>query len=542
MSVPAELASVRPNSVETPRNEYAMHLWQWDLVADACAGEAAVKLFPERYLPKPNPHDKSEDNKLRYSQYVKRAVYYNASGRTLSALLGLAFNQDPTLTLPPPLEFLSTDITGSGLSLVQLAQQCLAEVLQMGRAGVLVDYPQTNGLVSKAQQIAGDSRVIVNFYGARDIINWRSVKRGAKQLTALLVLRETWEEDTQWVAPCMDQYRVLRLIDGDAAYLPWEDSTLSTLNWNGKGRVYTQELWRISSQGWYMHEGPSVVFDGAGNPWDEIPFSFIGAHNNSHYIGPIPLFDLCSLNIAHYRNSADYEDSAYIVGQPQFWMSGMDERWLTDLEEKGIVVGSRSILPIPVGGSAGVLQAQPNTLARMAMLDKEQQMASLGARLLNNNGVVKTATQQNSEDASAHSVLTLSCNNVSMALSKCLSWAAKFENVTLVANADGDDDADDNSFEINTNFLGTNIDAPTLSALLTMVQAGKLPESDFWQALRNMELIDPEKTDEEIQEELDSQDPVRPPPLFGGALLPTALAANKSEGAPNEPNDVGGAL
>jgi hypothetical protein len=532
VSVPGEIATTRPNSVETPRNEYAMHLWQWDLVADACAGEAAVKLFPERYLPKPNPHDRTEENKLRFIQYVKRAVYYNASGRTLSALIGLAFNQDPSLTLPPTLEFLSTDVTGSGLSLMQLAQQCLAEVLQMGRAGILVDYPKTDGLVTKQQQILGDARVVVNFYGARDIINWRSVKRGSKQLLSLLVLRETWEEDTQWIAPCMDQYRVLRLIDGQTGNLPWDATTLEKpLNWNGVGRVYTQELWRINTQGWYMHEGPTVVLDGVGLPWTEIPFTFIGAHNNSHYLGPLPLFDLCSLNIAHYRNSADYEDSAYIVGQPQFWMSGMDERWLMDLEQKGIVVGSRAILPIPVGGSAGVLQAQPNTLARQAMLDKEQQMASLGARLLSSTSQVKTATQQNSEDASAHSVLSLCCNNVSMALSKCLSWAAKFENVTLVANSDGDDDADDNSFAINTDFLGTNLDAPTLATLLAMVQAGKIPESDFWQALRNIELIDPEKTDDEIREEIDSQEPVTKPPLFGNNLDP----ANN----PDNPNDIG---
>lgn len=533
MSVPANLATTRPNSVETPRNEYAMRLRQWDLVADVCDGEAAVKLFPDRYLPKPNPHDKSADNDERFKQYVKRAVYYNASGRTLSALLGLAFKQDPSLTLPPPLEFLSTDVTGSGFSLVQLAQQCLAEVLKMGRAGVLVDYPKTIGPVSRGQQIAGDMRVVVNFYGARDIINWRSVRRGAKQLLSLLVLRETWEEDTQWVAPCMDQYRVLRLIDNKTGYLPWDDATLPLI-WNGVGRVYTQELWRINSEGWYMHEQPTVVLDGAGNPWDEIPFSFIGAHNNSHYLGPMPLYDLCSLNIAHYRNSADYEDSAYIVGQPQFWMSGMDERWLKDLEEKGIVVGSRSILPIPVGGSAGILQAAPNTLARQAMLDKEEQMAALGARLLNGNGQVKTATQQDSEDAAAHSVLTLSCNNTSMAISKCLSWAAKFENVTLVANADGDDDADDNTFAINTDFTGTTIDAPTLSALLAMVQAGKMPESDFWQTLRNMELIAPEKTDDEIKEELDSQDPVTPPALFGALPAPGAKGNGKGTPADGE--------
>jgi hypothetical protein len=37
------------------------------------------------------------------------------------------------------------------------------------------------------------------------------------------------------------------------------------------------------------------------------------------------------------------------------------------------------------------------------------------------------------------------------------------------------------------------------------VQGGKLPEGDFWQYLRDRGVINPEKTDDEIRDELEAQ-------------------------------------
>ncbi len=166
------------------------------------------------------------------------------------------------------------------------------------------------------------------------------------------------------------------------------------------------------------------------------------------------------------------------------------------MEKSGIYLGSRAPWLLPANGQAGIMQAAPNTLAKAAMDQKEQQMAQLGARMVMPGSAIKTATQQDSEDATAHSVLSLACDNVSAAFTKALTWACDFMNVTGTA-----------SLAISTDFVQAQLDANELGALLAAVQAGKLPESDFWAKLREVGLIDAEKTDEEIRDELESQGP-----------------------------------
>ena len=499
-----------PNDVSTPRTDYANALNAWNLVEDACAGDAAVKAQTIKYLPKPNPKDVSEENRSRYEQYLLRAVYYNAVGRTLNGLTGIAFRRDPEIQVPTGMEFVKDDADGAGLSLSHKGQQLLANVLKTGRSGVLVDYPTTQGPTSKAQQEANDIRPILCLYQANDVINWRTVRQAAKTMLSLVVLRESYEEDAEWVATSKTQYRVLRLTDG----------------------LYTTEVWRedpTRPKEWVIVEPPSYPLQGNGQPWAEIPFTFVGAEDNDTDVDGSPLYDLAVLNLAHYRNSADYEDSVYFVGQPMIFLAGLSEAWRDELLKNGVYVGSRQILPLPVGGSAGVLQSEPNTLARQAMQDKEAQMAALGARLLISTGVVKTATQQTSEDAASHSVLTLCCNNVSAALTKALGWFALFANLT-----------GDTSYEINTEFVVDQLDAMTLTALLALVQAGKMPESDLWTQLRNVGLIDAEKTDDDIREEVAGQEPTGTNPFGGkGTVTPGSGIDAQGNAIPNSGDGTG---
>jgi len=487
------------NNVSTPRKEYKNSLTAWTLVEDACAGESAVKSETVKYLPKPNPKDVSEENRSRYEQYLMRAVFYNAVGRTLSGLSGLAFRRDPEIIVPAAIEVVKDDADGAGLSLAHKGQQLLSEVLKTGRAGVLVDYPKTEGPTSIAALEADDIRPLICLYEAADIINWRSIRVQAKTLLSMVILREAHEQDDEWVANIKTQYRVLRLTDG----------------------AYTTEVWREEPDrpgNWILYEGPTVVLQGNGQPWDMIPFTFVGSEDNDTDIDSSPLYDLAVLNLAHYRNSADYEDSVYFVGQPQYWVAGLSQAWRDEMKKDGFYVGSRQILTLPQGATAGILQAQANSLVRQAMQDKESQMAALGARLLLTTGQVKTATQQQSEDAASHSVLTLCCNNVSLGLTRALEWYANFANVT-----------GDVKFDIDTEFVIDMLDAPTLVALLQLVQAGKMPEADLWSALRNVGLIKAEKTDDEIREEISSQEPTGTGP-FGSSSLPGGTAARPGGG------------
>lgn len=478
------------NEVTFEHPDYKAALPDWELVSTAASGERAVKAAGEKYLPKPNKGDKSVENQIRYEQYTARAMYYNATGRTLVGLCGVAFRKWPEIKLPESLSDFEGDVTGSGVPLVQHAQATLCEVVKAGRCGLLADYPRTTGAVSRADQQRGGIQPTLSMYPAEAVINWRTRKRGSEVILDLVVLRETHESADGFELKQEPQYRVLRLAENDQ---------------------YQVEIWRKVKikdgfESWAeIVEERSIPTSGAGRPWNLIPFQFVGATSNDPSVDPAPLLDLAVVNMAHYRNSADYEDSVYFCGQPQVALSGLDERWVEFLKEQGIYFGSRAYLPLPVGASADILQAQPNSLVEGAMKNKEAQMAALGARLLtpgSANMSRKTATEVDSDDATAHSVLSLCCDNVSLAYKQVLEWAAIFANAPT-----------DVEFSIGTEFTAASVDAQLLTAMVSAVQAGTLPLSDFWARLRSGGLIDSDKTDDVIREELSQSEPAN-----GGAL------------------------
>lgn len=471
----------RKDDVTALHPDYEKALPTWTLVNDACAGERAVKEKEDLYLPRPNELDKSEENKTRYKQYLKRAVYYNASGRTALSMSGLAFRRWPEIELPGSLEAIQDNVSGSGVPLIQQAQSTLMQVVKTGRCGLLVDYPRTEGPQSRADQQAGGMLPTISLYTETAITNWRTTKVGSRVKLSMVVLKETEEIENGFEIRIETQYRVLKLENG----------------------IYVQEIWRrkrndnggIRRNAKFELDETITPLQGNGRPWNEIPFTFIGSRSNDTSINPAPLEDIASLNIAHYRNSADYEESVYMVGQGQVWMSGIDETWVKMLKDEGFYFGARTPLPLPVNGQAGLLQMEENTLCKGAMDQKEAQMAALGARLVQAGSANApiTATQTESNDAVAHSVLSLCCDNVSMGFTQALMWAANF------ANAEGEV-----VFSISTEFTKI-IDAQTADVLIKAVQSGLMPESDLWAALRAAGYIDSKKSDDMIREEIRQQ-------------------------------------
>ncbi|WP_120755319.1 DUF4055 domain-containing protein, partial [Acinetobacter baumannii] len=82
------------------------------------------------------------------------------------------------------------------------------------------------------------------------------------------------------------------------------------------------------------------------------------------------LLALANLNLAHYRDSADFQESVFYMGQPQYYVSGVNWQWFDEAKARGIYVGAKVLLPLPENGKLGIEQANPNTLSREAMKDK----------------------------------------------------------------------------------------------------------------------------------------------------------------------------
>lgn len=456
------------DDVTFTRAEVTAALPDWAKVSDCVAGESAIKAAQETYLPKPNPTDESDENAARYANYLARAMFYNATGRTLTGMMGLAFRKAPEVELPKNIEDLIDNIDGAGTPLFTEAHDLLEQVMKAGRAGLLTDYPITDGTVSRADQETIRPRVLC--YPADSIINWRVDSSGR---LALVVLYEVEEIEGEFELETADRFRELRMVEG----------------------VYTVRIWRLDEAGQPYVESEFVPLNAAGKVWTSIPFTFVGAIDNNPNLDRAPLFDLACVNVAHYRNSADYEDSVYMVGQPTPVFAGLDEGWISDVWDETVYLGSRTGIPLPEGGSATLLQAGPNTLAGEAMEKKEKQMISLGARLMTPGEAAKTAEQSRAETAAAHSPLSLACWNISIAMTQALTWANQFDSRT-------ESEVD---FEISTDFAGLIADANLIKAIVEAWQKDAIPTSDKNAAMRSIGMIQSDKSDQDIADEIEAE-------------------------------------
>jgi hypothetical protein len=480
-----------PN-VRFMRNEVRQELPKWTLIRDCVEGQSAIKNAKETYLPRPNKADTSEENQERYNAYIERAVFYNATRRTLDGLVGQVFTRDPKAELPKGLEILLQDVDGGGVVLNQQAKRCLSEVMSYGRAGLLVDFPETVAPASKSDLENGYIRPTVSLYFPWSIINWRTITKGARVLLSLVVLEETYiKKDDGFEVTVGKMWRVLRLVD---------------------------DVYRIDE---YLEEDfetpnrTTIPKDSSGKELSEIPFQFVGAVNNDTELDFPPLFDLAALNVAHYRNSADYEESCFIVGQPTPYLTGLSENWVTGVLKGSVQLGSRSAIPLPEGGNAGLLQVNPNSMPFEAMGHKERQMVALGAKLVQEKSVQRTLGEAQLEEAAESSILSTAAKNVSSAYTAALKLATKF-------SGDGSDTL---IYELNTDFPASRMTPEERAQLMAEWQGGGIAFSEMREALRKcgVAILD----DEEAKNEIDSQ-PVTP-------QVRVALDPNKVDPGGNKP-------
>lgn len=471
-------------SVETTLTALTDRLPDYELIRDCIAGQRAVKKQRDKYLPIPDPLDVSAAAQQRYSAYLQRAAFYPATGRTLRGLIGLVYDKDPAVEAPELLAPVLVDAAGDGIALDQLSQMVLRDVASIGRCGLLVDYPRTQGPTTIAQARTGNVRPTITRHKAEDIINWRTTTIGAKKLLSLVVIRETYvKEDDGFAQEVETRFRVLRLEAG----------------------IYTVTLWEDGRQG-----ARYIPTDGKGNAFNEIPFTFVGSMNNDPTVDEPPLLDIAELNIQHFLNSADYEESVFLVGQPTPVFAGLTKDWVDTVFREEIDdghgqtriinkvrLGSRAAVPLPVGGSAELLQADPNSLAFEAMEHKEKQMIALGAKLIENTGTVQTATEAVLDSVLDNSVLATAARNVSAAITQGLRWAWQFMSGEVV------DDEEIIDYELSTDFGGKLLTAADRAEIVGSWQKRAITYSEMRWGLRRAGTA--YLTDEEAKAESDAE-------------------------------------
>jgi hypothetical protein len=263
--------------------------------------------------------------------------------------------------------------------------------------------------------------------------------------------------------------------------------------------TYVVRLWRKvrSPQG----EGFILVGERVptrrGASLDFLPFLILNADSLDMILGSPPLLDVVDVNLSHYRTNADYQHELHMCSLATPVVTGHDN---TEDEFKiGALIAW--ILPEPQA-KAYYLEVSGHGL--QAKLDKlkedEAQMAVLGARLLEpqKQAVEAAETHQLRQNAEM-SIMEAYADAASVLLTKALRWHTWWAGLT--------EDLDDEtiSLTLNTDFLPTKVDAPTLTALVSAWQAGALTQEDLYENLRQGSLLAPGVLFEEWQAKLAEQ-------------------------------------
>lgn len=426
---------------------------QYQLISDCIKGSKAVKARGTLYLPDPDSDAQPVGTNPRYIGYKARAVFYNVAQRTLEGLIGQIFLRNPNVDVPNRLNIVKADVDGAGVTAVQQAKLACEYVLGHSRAGLYVDYPKVEGATTVADLETGNIRPTIALYHPERIRNWDYIKVGAKSKLSLVVLDEEYRKDFGDIfrREIAWQQRALILQDG----------------------AYRVEIWRDD----VLHEtltptGPN------GKPLDEIPFTFIGVKANDGKVEPPAMFALCDLNISHYRNSADHEEMLFICGQATPVASGLTAEWAEQFGE--IKLGSRTGVLLPVDGKFELVQASDTDAIAAEMERKEKRMVALGAKLVEEKQVQRTATEASQDEAAESSVLSSVAKNVGAAYKFAFEWCAYLVGLGDRTSVEGDSSI---TFDLNSEFDLVQLAPDERSQLMKEWQAGIITDREMRDSL-----------------------------------------------------------
>lgn len=448
-------------SVNATKSTYDNYINDWLRVRHVFNGNKAIIQNAKNYI---DPLVEQSDPD--YWKMIKRGVFENFTEATAKGISGLIFAKDPQIELTPNLETLRENIDMDDNSIIDLSQNLVNELMEVGRCGLLVDTPNINTEgMTKTQTDALNIRAFAKLYKTENIINWRYETINSVNKLSLLVLAETYEDYiNEFEAVTKDQYRVYSLID-NVCYV----------------RVFRMEDKQVVLS---LDAKPIKV---NGSTIDYIPFIPLTYKDIS--IEPVkpPLMDIADVNLAYYRLSVDRNEALHYV-IPVRYGRGIQ------LQKDEKVKFGYSDTPIFSNPQAEIMiseyQGQGLAPLENQLNDYKTTMAAMGARLLvaDSNAQVSENTMQ-MKTAGYRATIMQIANTASRGLTQALKIIAEWEK----------ENPDKIKIELNTDYNLSEMDAPTITALVTSWQTGAIRQEDMFKKLQKGEVIDSEVTFEDYQ-------------------------------------------
>lgn len=314
--------------VEDLHPQYENKQYEWRQVSDSVSGTTDIKRSGTLYLPMPNSFLNSEkilspegissdhgETNLRsgtnnnfknrslnsiapwnhpnpaYSAYLQRARFPNITAECKKGLVGIATKKDPKIELPPVVSYLEENCTPDGLSLVDLYEKVVGELIESGRYEILVDPTVEN-------------KTTFITYTASSFVNWKATMIDGEQVNILSVFKECVPEnkDDDFSHSTIDAYNVLSIGVID----------------DSEGLVYLKKEFIDG-----VLES-TVVPVLMGVSLNKIPLVVANSNGLGFEVSTSPLLGISDIAISIYQKDADMSQAEFLTCNPMLVTSGVE--------------------------------------------------------------------------------------------------------------------------------------------------------------------------------------------------------------------------
>lgn len=426
------------------------HLTRWTTARDVIEGTYKVRAKGEAYLPLAF----ATQDAAGYARYIKQVTFYPAANRTAEGIVGLMMRKDPVMETTGLLKAIKSVITSHGDSVEELARHVCREVLTTNYCGLLTDYP-AGAASSLGAAIDEGVRPFVNLYRAENILECKPGVVRNKRVPVRVRLQD-------------------------------DDCTVRLLELRA-GRVVVK-VYRTDPDGVFpMEDSPSETYEPKANglPLTEIPFDLITTDNSFTPSGA-PLDNVVTQNLDHYVKCGALSTQIIFGISPMLFISGVEGKegdqlsWAPGAIYTSADPASRAqVLSVPSDSATPI---------RQEIESIEDRLAATASRILaRQKSVAEAAETEAVRQGAENSVLAMVANTVSAHMERALARVSAFTDGAEVR------------FQINTDYLPSNISPTEITALLGLRSAGELSAKSLFYKLRDGGVFNETLTFEEEQ-------------------------------------------
>jgi len=401
----------------------------WEKCRDFREGSDSVKFKGVKYLPKLN----GQDN-IQYESYKERAMFFNGTGRTVEAYLGMIFRKDPEYNFTyngqssvelndEMMQFLDS-VTHDGLSLDTLIHQATEEVIVTNRVGILVDMPEVDTeAMSLLEYEQMNIKPILSMYRTENIINWYWQIIENKVVPIMFVLFEpvTQLSINTLKHESIERYRILYLENAED---PQARRYKSMVVEKIVPSVGTELGFRVLSVNYPQKDGNYLPF---------IPFYVLSDRGLDYRSVYRPMVkDLVDVNHSSFLNSADHENELHWTSLKTLVFPGWDKSVYGDPVVGGALASPEGQIPL-------LLEPTSDSALQVAISDKNQMMSILGAERISQKGRYLPSAETARITASTESSVLLNMINfLSHNFTKIVQFMVDWSKPAMVKYQDGE--------------------------------------------------------------------------------------------------------